>query len=372
LLPAAEPLLDGGSGDAVANVLLRTAGAGVTAFALGMVLGPIVVRTLKRFRTQDIVEKTDSQKLAELSKGKRDTPTMGGVMFLPPLALAVAVFGNLQNQYVTNALLGTVGFCLIGAFDDVLKLTRRGRSGISGRGKFALQCGVSVALAISLVVTMRARATGPDLQQLLSLTVPFTSASLDLSWAGGWPFVACAAAIMVATSNAVNLTDGLDGLAPGCVIFAAAAFAGISYAVGRPDYAGHFSIHYVRGAQEMAIVAAALAGTALAFLWFNAFPAKVFLGDTGSLALGGLLGYIAIVAKQELVLPIVGGVFVAEALSVILQVASFKSTGRRIFRCAPLHHHFQFGGMHEVTIVVRFWICAALCALCGLATLKFG
>src|SRR5262249_14507862 len=164
------------------------AGAGVTAFALGMVIGPIVVRTLKRFKTQDTAEKTDSQKLAELSKGKKDTPTMGGVMFLPPLALAVAIFGNLQNQYVTNALLGTVGFCLIGAIDDVLKLTRRGKSGISGRGKFALQILVSAALAVALVVSMKSRATGADLRQLLSLTIPFTSASLDLSWAGGWPF----------------------------------------------------------------------------------------------------------------------------------------------------------------------------------------
>jgi phospho-N-acetylmuramoyl-pentapeptide-transferase len=361
-----------GSPDAAANVLLRTAGAGVAAFLLGLTIGPIAVRTLRRLRTQDTAVKTDSQKLAELSKGKRDTPTMGGVIILPALAVAVACFGNRANAYVVNALLGTIGFCLIGACDDVLKLTRRGKSGISGRGKMALQVGVSLALSFALVMTMKSRESGDDLRHLLSVTIPFTNVSLDLSAFGGFPFVLFATLIMVATSNAVNLTDGLDGLAPGCVVVAAAAFAGIAYAVGRPDYAIHFSIYHVRGAQEMSIVAAALAGAALAFLWFNVYPARVFLGDTGSLALGGLLGYIAIVSKQELVLPIVGGVFMAEALSVIVQVVSFKSTGRRVFRCAPLHHHFQFGGMHEVTIVTRFWICAALCALLGLATLKFG
>jgi phospho-N-acetylmuramoyl-pentapeptide-transferase len=344
----------------------------VTAFALGMILGPILVRTLRRLRTHDTIEKTDSERLAELSQGKRDTPTMGGVIFLPSLGIAVACFGNLQNAYVVNALLGTIGFCLIGAFDDLLKLTRRGKSGISGRWKMALQVGVSAALAAALLFTVKQRESGEELHRLLSVSVPFTDRAIDLSWASGWPFAVFATIIMVATSNAVNLTDGLDGLAPGCVILAAAAFAGIAYAVGRPDYAVHFSIQHVRGAQEMSIVAAALSGAALAFLWFNAYPARVFLGDTGSLALGGLLGYIAVVSKQELVLPIVGGVFLAETLSVILQVISFKSTGRRIFRCAPLHHHFQFAGMHEVTIVTRFWICAALCALLGLATLKFG
>jgi len=361
----------------VPNVVLRAAAAGGTAFLILLALGPLAVRVLRRMRTQEVVEKTASEKLAELSQGKRDTPTMGGVMFLPAVGLAVALFGNLKNHYVMSALLGAFGFCMIGMIDDLLKLTRRGqgadgrRSGISPRGKMMLQIGVAAALAFTLVTAMRGRASGDQLRVLLSVTIPFTDAVIDLSWGRGLPFAVFCTLIMCGTSNAVNLTDGLDGLAPGCVVFAAAAFAGIAYAVGRSDYATHLDVTHVRGAQEMAIVASALAGAALGFLWFNAHPAQVFLGDTGSLALGGLLGYIACVTKQELVLPIVGGVFVAEATSVIVQVVSFKTRGKRVFRCAPLHHHFQFGGMHEVKIVTRFWIAASLCALFGLATLKF-
>ncbi len=377
LFAGAAASLDEGSQDAVANVVLRTAAAGGIAFLIGIVIGPFLVRWLKRLRTQETLEKIDSLKLAELSRGKKETPTMGGVLFLPAVGIAVALCGNLKNPYVQHALLGAAGFCLVGMIDDVLKLTRRGhgadgaRSGISGRGKVALQVGISAALAFGLVTAMRVRAGGSELRDLLSVSIPFTAASIDLSGGHGWPFALFCTLVMVGTSNAVNLTDGLDGLAPGCIVLAAAAFAGIAYAVGRPDYAQHLAVQHVRGAQEMAIVAAALSGAALAFLWFNCHPAQMFLGDTGSLALGGLLGYIACVTKQELVLPLVGGVFVAEAGSVIVQVASFKTTGKRVFRCSPLHHHFQFGGMHEVKIVTRFWIAASLCALFGLATLKF-
>ncbi len=368
------------SGDIATRVVLRTAAAGATAFAIGIAIGPFIVRALKRLRTQETVEKLDSARLAELSKDKRGVPTMGGVLFLPAMGVALALFGNLRNPYVLHALLGTVGFCLIGMIDDLLKLRRkRGpdgkvieakQGGISARWKMALQIGVSAALAFALVTTMKGSAKDAAEQRaLLSIAIPFSSSSIDLSMGGGWPFGLLCTLIMVGTSNAVNLTDGLDGLAPGCIVLAAAAFAVIAYGVGRSDVAYHLPMTHVSGAEEMAVVAAALAGAGVAFLWFNAHPAEVFLGDTGSLALGGLLGYIACVTKQELVLPIVGGVFVAEALSVVLQVASFKSTGKRLFRCAPLHHHFQFKGMHEVKIVTRFWIAAALCAGVGLATL---
>ena len=357
------------------RIVQRAALSCATACAIGLLVGPLVLRALKRLRTQETIEKSDSAKLAELSKGKRDTPTMGGILFLPAVGGAVALFGNLKNPHVLHALLGAVGFCLIGAIDDVLKLTRRGRadgskSGISARAKMALQIGVSAALAFALRTTIEKDAGDPArLRELLSLTVPFTELSIDLSWSSGWPYAIFCTLIMVATSNAVNLTDGLDGLAPGCVVLASAAFAVIAYVVGRSDDATHLTLVHVDGAEEMAIVAAALAGAGFAFLWWNSHPAQVFLGDTGSLALGGLLGYLACATKQELVLPIVGGIFVAEALSVLMQVAWFKRTGRRIFRCAPLHHHFQFAGMHEVKIVVRFWIVAGLCALLGLATL---
>jgi phospho-N-acetylmuramoyl-pentapeptide-transferase len=285
------------------------------------------------------------------------------------------LFGDLRHPLVLHALLGAIGFCLIGAIDDVLKLTRMRRadgpkSGISARGKMALQVAVSAALAYALLTTVNGSvADAVERRELFSFDVPFMGWSIDLSAAGGWPWMVACTLIMVGTSNAVNLTDGLDGLAPGCIVLASAAFAILAYAVGRSDSASNVTIAHVDGAEEMAVVAAALAGAGVAFLWFNAHPAQVFLGDTGSLALGGLLGYIACATSQELVLPLIGGVFLAEALSVILQVASFKSRGKRIFRCAPLHHHFQFGGMHEVKIVIRFWIVAGLCALAGLATL---
>lgn len=372
----ADPLAAAEAGPEIAlHVALRTAKAAGCAFVIGMAIGPLLVRWLKRLRTQETVEKSDSQRLAELSRPKRDTPTMGGLLFLPAVGGALALFGNLGNPYVLQALLGAVGFCLIGMIDDLLKLTRKaqapGHSGISARGKMALQIGVSAALAYALLSSMKASA-GDDagrLARLLSVSVPFTAVSLDLSAGGGWPWAVFCTLVMVGASNAVNLTDGLDGLAPGCVVLAAAAFAVIAYAVGRSDVAAGVPIPHAPGTEEMSVVAAALAGACVAFLWFNAHPARVFLGDTGSLALGGLLGYIACATKQELVLPIVGGVFVAEALSVVVQVAWFKRTRRRIFRCAPLHHHFQFGGMHEVTIVTRFWIVAGLCSLAGLATL---
>ena len=264
-----------------------------------------------------------------------------------------------------------LGFCFIGIIDDYIKLRYADRRGMTSIAKMALQCMVSGALAFGLWKVMQVRGDVPlEENPLLQLTVPFTDWKFNLAAWGGLPFWLLGTAIMVGTSNGVNLADGLDGLAPGCVVIAAAAFAGIAFAVGRPDYAEYLSVPHVRGAQEMVVLASALTGAALAFLWFNAFPAQVFLGDTGSLPLGGLLGYIAIVSKQELVLPIVGGIFVLETLSVMIQVTSFKLTGKRVFRIAPIHHHFQFGGIHEAKIVVRFWIVAIIFAVLGLATLR--
>jgi phospho-N-acetylmuramoyl-pentapeptide-transferase len=230
-----------------------------------------------------------------------------------------------------------------------------------------LQGGVALALGFALLRIVLEQGS-PQSSELLTLRPPFFK-----TWAlpiSGVVYMLIAAFIVVGTSNGVNLADGLDGLATGCVILAAAAFAVIVYLVGRVDAAHYLKVLHVKACGELAVVASALVGACLGFLWFNAHPAQVFMGDTGSLPLGGLLGYLAVVAKHELVLPIIGGVFVVESLSVILQVASFKTRGKRIFRCAPLHHHFQFAGMHEVKVTVRFWIVGAVCALVGLATLK--
>jgi phospho-N-acetylmuramoyl-pentapeptide-transferase len=293
---------------------------------------------------------------------------MGGLLLIPALLISLLAWGNYDNVYVRLGFLGALGFCMIGFVDDYIKLRYPDRRGLTSMAKLVLQTMVSGALAFALWKVMRAAGDA----QLLSVAIPFTSASIDLSALGGMPFLLLCTVIMVGTSNGVNLTDGMDGLAPGCVLICSATFALIAYIVGRHDYAEYLSVLYVAGAQEMVIFTSALAGAALAFLWFNAYPAQVFLGDTGSLPLGGLLGYVAIVSKQELLLPIVGGIFVIETLSVVLQVGSFKLRGKRIFRIAPIHHHFQFGGMPEPKSVVRFWIVGGVFAMLGLASLRFG
>ena len=348
-------------------MFLRAAAAGGTAFLVGILLGPAILQLLRRWKLGERTDKSASEELNRRSVAKKNTPTMGGMMLLPALAAAMLLWGNFSNRYVLLAFLGTLGFSLIGAIDDLIKLRYPDRRGLTSLAKLLLQCLVSLALAFALWMHVRGREDG----SLLELSVPFLDVALDLSVWGGLPYLAAATLIMVATSNAVNLADGMDGLAPGLVGIAAVAFTVVAFAVGRPDYAEYLSVAHVTGAQEMGVVAAGMAGALMAFLWFNCFPAQVFLGDTGSLPLGGLLGYVAIVTKQELLLPIVGAVLVAEVLSVMLQVASFRMRGRRIFRCAPIHHHFQFAGVHEVKIVVRFWIVGVLCALLGLASLKF-
>ena len=361
----------GATPDTARYVFIRSAAAALTAFLLGVLVGPWMLALLRRMRLQEHTEKTDSVKLAEMSKDKRHTPTMGGLLLIPSLLIALLLWGNFQNEYVKLGFLGTIGFSLIGAIDDYIKLKYPKRHGMTSLAKLALQSLVSAALAVALWRVMGIRGAVDGGNPLLELSVPFSDIRFDLSVAGGLPFLVLSTLIMVGTSNGVNLADGLDGLAPGSVILAAGAFALIAFAVGRPDYAEYLSIQHVRGAQEMVILASALTGAALAFLWYNAYPAQVFLGDTGSLPLGGLLGYIAIVSKQELVLPIVGGIFVLETLSVMIQVASFKLTGKRVFRIAPIPHHFQFGGLHEAKIVVRFWIVGAFFAMMGIATLRF-
>jgi phospho-N-acetylmuramoyl-pentapeptide-transferase len=286
---------------------------------------------------------------------------MGGVLILLAVAVSTLLWADLRNGYVWSVLLVTCGFGLIGFYDDFQKLTRRGR-GISARAKFALQTALGIVAAVWIVWEM------PEREALsTSLAVPFLkSVLLDL----GIFFYVFAAFVIVGASNAVNLTDGLDGLAIVPVAIAAGCFAIFAYVVGNVVFSGYLLIHYVPGTGELSVLCAAIVGAALGFLWFNAPPAMVFMGDTGSLSMGGALGAIAVVTKHEIVLAIVGGLFVVETVSVIVQVASFKLTGRRVFRMAPLHHHFEKKGWKEPTIVIRFWIIAMILALAGLSTLK--
>ncbi|MGI9433352.1 MAG: phospho-N-acetylmuramoyl-pentapeptide-transferase [Geminicoccaceae bacterium] len=335
----------------------RTGGAILTALVISFVVGPPLIRWLRERQGegQPIREDGPATHLA-----KKGTPTMGGALILLAISFATLLWADLTNGYVWAVLLVTLGFGGIGVIDDYKKLTQRSSKGISGRAKLACQGGIAIVAAIWI-----ASITGDPLGT--GLTVPFLKNVLIPL---GWLFFLFATLVMMGTSNAVNLTDGLDGLAIVPTMIAAGCFLIIAYLVGNANYAPYLGVPYVAGTGELAIFCGALVGAALGFLWFNAPPAMVFMGDTGSLATGGAIGAVAVVTKHELVLVIIGGLFVLEAVSVIVQVASFKLTGRRVFRMAPLHHHFEQKGWEEPTIVIRFWIIAVILGLIGLSTLK--
>jgi phospho-N-acetylmuramoyl-pentapeptide-transferase len=285
---------------------------------------------------------------------------MGGLMILSGLLVSTLLWANLSSAYVWIVLLVTLGFGLIGLYDDYLKVTKQTHKGLSGKARLAIE------FVIAMVACYFVARVG---QAPLStaLTLPFfKDAIINL----GWFFVPFAAFVIVGAGNAVNLTDGLDGLAIVPVMIAAASFGVIAYLSGNAVFADYLQIHFVQGTGELAVICGAVIGAGLGFLWFNAPPAMIFMGDTGSLALGGALGAIAVATKHEIVLAIVGGLFVLETVSVIVQVVSFKLTGKRVFRMAPLHHHFEQKGWNEATVVVRFWIIAVVLALIGLSTLK--
>jgi phospho-N-acetylmuramoyl-pentapeptide-transferase len=336
----------------------RSGGAVMTALLLAFILGPSLIRRLKQLQGEGQPIREDGPESHLVTK--RGTPTMGGVLILLAVSASTLLWADLSNGYVWVVLLVTIGFGGIGFADDYLKLTRRNSKGLPGRVKLVAQIAVS-AVAAGFVVAL-----APDGLDT-SLALPFFK---DLLINLGWFFVPFAVLVMVGASNAVNLTDGLDGLAIVPIMFVAGCFALIAYLTGNAVFSGYLQIHHVPGAGELAVFCGALVGASLGFLWFNAPPAMVFMGDTGSLATGGALGGIAVVTKHELVLAIVGGLFVLETASVIVQVVSFKLTGKRVFRMAPLHHHFEKKGWAEPTIVIRFWIIASILALVGLSTLK--
>jgi len=337
----------------------RSGGAMVTALLISFAMGPRVIAWLKSKQAEGQPIRLDGPE-SHLVR-KKGTPTMGGFLILLGWLVSTLLWADLTNGYVWVTLFVTAGFGAIGFFDDYKKLTRRSSRGLSSRGKLLAQIAIS-ALA-SLAIVWLARDPGVR----TALAVPFfKNVLLDL----GWFFIALSVFVITGASNAVNLTDGLDGLAIVPSMIAAACFALIAYLAGNRVFADYLQIHHIVGTGELTVFCAALVGAGLGFLWYNAPPAMVFMGDTGSLSIGGAIGVISVITKHELVLAIIGGLFVLETVSVIVQVASFKLTGKRVFRMAPLHHHFEKKGWQEPTIVIRFWIIASVLALAGLSTLK--
>ncbi|MBO0902589.1 phospho-N-acetylmuramoyl-pentapeptide-transferase [Jiella sonneratiae] len=338
-------------------ITFRTGASMITGFIVVFLFGPAIISTLRIRQGRGQPIRADGP---QTHFKKAGTPTMGGLMILSGVIGSTLIWADLRNIYVWTVLLVTVGFGAIGFYDDYLKVTKQSHLGFSGRARLALEF-VIAAFAVAAVVYA---GTGSF---ATSLAFPFIKeVLLDL----GWFYVAFGAFVVVGAANAVNLTDGLDGLAIVPIMIAAAAFGLIAYLSGNVNFSNYLQIHYVAGTGELAPLCGAVIGAGLGFLWFNAPPAAIFMGDTGSLALGGMTGAIAVATKHEIVLAIIGGLFVIEAMSVIIQVASFKLTGKRVFLMAPIHHHFEKLGWTESQVVVRFWIIAFMLAFVGLSTLK--
>lgn len=341
----------------------RTGLAIFTAQLIVVALGSRFIRWMqaKQGKGQPIRKEGIERHIVE----KAGTPTMGGVMILAGLLAGTLLWSDLSNPYVWAVILVTAGYGVLGFMDDYAKVTKQTTEGVSGRVRLVLEALIAMA-AVAIIILFAARP--PEAPELLtSVTFPlFKQAILNLHW--GYLFFG--AFIIVGAANAVNFTDGLDGLATVPVMIAAAAYGLIAYLVGNYVFSNYLQLHFVPGVGEIAVFCGALIGAGLGFLWYNAPPAKIFMGDTGSLALGGAVGTIAVATRNEIILAIIGGLFVAETLSVMIQVVSFKLTGKRVFRMAPVHHHFEKLGWSESTVVIRFWIVAVMLALVGLATLK--
>ena len=363
-------------------ISFRMAMAALTAFALALTLGRPAIAWLRRHKVGEATDKTDVRELAVMAEksGKKNTPTMGGSFLMAALLGSVLLWARLDNLHVVLGVLLAAGFAAVGFVDDFMKLRIPGCHGLSRNGKML---GLSV-VSLAVLGLLGFYAYWFDRPTLIALYPPFLkNVALDLlglGLGGVLIFVLFEWVVVVGTANATNITDGLDGLATGCVLIAGLALSVFCYVTGRPDWTLYLNLPFVRQASEMAVVGGALCGACMGFLWYNAFPAKVIMGDSGSLPLGGLLAWMALVAKQELVLPLIAFVFVAELASSFLQTFWYRRTGgKRLFTCAPLHHGLQLHGgvftagaarWHEVTIVTRLWIVAAACALASLALLK--
>jgi len=339
-------------------ITFRTGGATVTALLFVFLFGSSIIDVLRLKQGKGQPIRADGPQSHLVTK--KGTPTMGGLMILSGIVVATVLWANPANPYVWIVLGVTLGFGLVGFYDDYLKVTRQSHGGFPARTRILAEALIAAAACFAI-----AQLGKPPFAT--SLVLPFFK---ELVFDLGWFFVLFGGFIIVGAGNAVNLTDGLDGLAIVPVMIAAASFGLIAYLAGNAVFSDYLQIHYVAGTGELAVLCGAVIGAGLGFLWYNAPPASVFMGDTGSLALGGMIGAIAVATKHEIVLAVIGGLFVLEAVSVIVQVASFKLTGRRVFKMAPIHHHFEQLGWTEPQIVIRFWIVAVVLALAGLATLK--
>jgi phospho-N-acetylmuramoyl-pentapeptide-transferase len=339
-------------------ITFRTGGAIVTALVFAFLFGGPIIDLLRIKQGKGQPIRSDGPQSHLLTK--KGTPTMGGLMILSGLLVSTLLWANPKSPYVWIVLGVTLSFGLIGFYDDYLKISKQTHAGFSGRTRLIAEAVIAVAACTALAQLGRGTIA-------TSLVFPFFK---ELVFNLGWAFVLVGAFVIVGAGNAVNLTDGLDGLAIVPVMIAAASFGLISYLAGNAVFAEYLQIHYVPGTGELAVLCGAVIGASLGFLWFNAPPASIFMGDTGSLSLGGMLGTIAVAIKHEIVLAIIGGLFVLEAVSVVIQVVSFKLTGKRVFKMAPIHHHYEELGWTEAQIVIRFWIVAVVLALAGLATLK--
>jgi len=339
-------------------ITFRAAMASLTALVLSIVLGPLFIKALAFLNIGEHIRRKHTEELYQLHKDKKGTPTMGGVLILVALLISTLLWADLKNEYIIIILLSTAWLGMVGFVDDCLKLLKKRSKGLSLFAKFFGQLVLAVAIGVYLYVNPRFST---------NLELPFFK---DLLINLGPFFVLFAALVIVGSSNAVNITDGLDGLAAGCIAMVALTFTVLTYIAGNAIFSKYLFISYVPGSCELSIFCASMVGATLGFLWYNCHPAEVFMGDTGSLALGGAIGIVAILIKKELILLLAGGVFVVEALSVILQVASFRFTGKRPFLIAPLHHHFQLKGLSESKVIIRFWIVSVILLLLTLATLK--
>jgi phospho-N-acetylmuramoyl-pentapeptide-transferase len=352
-------------------VTFRTAYASITALLLSLFLGPWLIARLRDFQIGQHIREEGPKS----HQKKAGTPTMGGLLIVVAIILPTLLWANLRTRYVWAAVISTVAYAAVGFADDYIKIVRKRSLGLTGREKIGFQILISLSVGFFLLYLVNIH------QYETKLNVPFFKSfapdllidrlfSTPFWFIGYLPFLVFISIVIVGSSNAVNLTDGLDGLAIGCTLIASAALTALTYITGHMVLSDYLDIQYIRQASELTIFCGSMVGASLGFLWYNAHPAEVFMGDVGSLALGGAIGTVAVIIKQELLLVFIGGVFVAEALSVMIQVISFKSRGKRVFRMAPLHHHFELGGWSESKIIIRFWIAALILALFSLSTLK--
>ena len=345
------------------HVSFRLFLAALTAFFISVFFGQWFIKKLRALKIGEDTSKTDSEELKRMHSDKKNTPTMGGAIVIISIFVSTLLWCNMRNVYILLLLFSLIWFGVIGFVDDYIKLTKKNLAGLTDVSKFSLQSVLGLILGLILFFHFQKVPGGTQ------IVIPFLK---DFKPDLGPLYVLFIALYIVGMSNAVNLTDGLDGLAIGCSIIVGITFAFIAYVTGKVDFCNYLKTTYIPGSEELSIFCATLVGGGLGFFWFNCFPAQVFMGDTGSLTLGGVLGLIAVVVKQEILMFVVGGIFIAETCSVILQVSYYKMTKKRIFRCAPLHHHFQFGGWPETKITARFWIITVILAIFSLMLLLKG